>query len=65
MAVKARFFAAAMLAAACLSAAVAAAFDVPSVAFGEGFSPLFGDGNLARTPDDRTARLSLDRRSGT
>jgi hypothetical protein len=62
MAVKAGIL---MLAAAmwvCLSAVVA--FDVPSVAFDEGFSPLFGDDNLVRARDDRTVRLLLDRRSG-
>lgn len=67
MAMKARFLAALLAAAAtcvCLSAA-ASAFDVPSVAFEEGFSPLFGDGNLVRARDGRTARLLLDRRSGS
>uniref|UniRef100_A0ACD5YXR3 Uncharacterized protein n=1 Tax=Avena sativa TaxID=4498 RepID=A0ACD5YXR3_AVESA len=67
MATKARFLPALLAAAAacvCMSA-VASAFDVPSVAFEEGFSPLFGDGNLVRATDDRTARLLLDRRSGS
>ncbi|GJM86516.1 hypothetical protein PR202_ga02382 [Eleusine coracana subsp. coracana] len=65
MASKARFL---MLAAAtlvCLSAVAASAFDVPSVAFDEGFSPLFGDDNLVRSRDDRSVRLLLDRRSGS
>ncbi|CAN6280318.1 unnamed protein product [Urochloa humidicola] len=49
-----------------LSAAAASAFDdVPTVAFDERFSPLFGDGNLVRSPDDRSVRLLLDRRSGS
>ncbi|CAO1939615.1 unnamed protein product [Urochloa humidicola] len=49
-----------------LSAAAASAFDdVPTVAFDERFSPLFGDGNLVRCPDDRSVRLLLDRRSGS
>lgn len=61
MAMKARFLAAATCV--CLAAA-ASAFDVPTVAFEEGFSPLFGDGNLVRARDDRAARLLLDRRSG-
>lgn len=66
MATKARFFAALLTAAACVClSAVASAFDVPSVSFEEGFSPLFGDGNLVRATDDRTARLLLDRRSGS
>ncbi|VAI48259.1 unnamed protein product [Triticum turgidum subsp. durum] len=63
MAMKAGFLAAAA-ACVCLAAA-AAAFDVPTVAFEEGFSPLFGDGNLVRARDDRAARLLLDRRSGS
>ncbi|CAL5054895.1 unnamed protein product [Urochloa decumbens] len=50
----------------CLSAAAASAFaDVPTVSFGERFSPLFGDGNLVRSSDDRSVRLLLDRRSGS
>ncbi|RCV07896.1 hypothetical protein SEVIR_1G288200v4 [Setaria viridis] len=52
----------------CLSAAAASAFefeDVPTVAFDERFSPLFGDGNLVRSSDDRSVRLLLDRRSGS
>jgi hypothetical protein len=51
----------------CLSAAAAvSAFEaVPTVAFDERFSPLFGDGNLVRSSDDRSVRLLLDRRSGT
>ncbi|XP_062222346.1 probable xyloglucan endotransglucosylase/hydrolase protein 30 [Phragmites australis] len=64
MAAKARF----LLAAAtwvCLSAMAASAFDVPSVAFEERFSPLFGDDNLVRSRDGRSVRLLLDRRSGS
>uniref|UniRef100_M8BNX2 Putative xyloglucan endotransglucosylase/hydrolase protein 28 n=1 Tax=Aegilops tauschii TaxID=37682 RepID=M8BNX2_AEGTA len=63
MAMKARLLAAAATCV-CLAAA-ASAFDVPTVAFEEGFSPLFGDGNLVRARDDRAARLLLDRRSGS
>jgi hypothetical protein len=62
MATTARLLAALLAAAAC--ACLSAAFDVPSVAFEDGFSPLFGDGNLVRPADGRTARLLLDRRSG-
>ncbi|CAL5055324.1 unnamed protein product [Urochloa decumbens] len=48
------------------AAASASAFDgVPTVAFEERFSPLFGDGNLVRSDDDRSVRLLLDRRSGS
>jgi len=49
-----------------LSAVSASAFDdVPTAAFDERFSSLFGDGNLVRSSDDRSVRLLLDRRSGT
>ncbi|WVZ74084.1 hypothetical protein U9M48_022311 [Paspalum notatum var. saurae] len=69
MAAKARFLLlTGLLAAAtwvCLSAVAASAFDVPAVAFGDRFSPLFGDGNLVRSGDDRSVRLLLDRRSGS
>ncbi|KAF7085382.1 hypothetical protein CFC21_088819 [Triticum aestivum] len=68
MVMKARFLAASLAVAAtcvCLAAAAASAFDVPTMAFEEGFSPLFGDGNLVRARDDRAARLLLDRRSGS
>ncbi|KAL6634953.1 hypothetical protein ACP70R_027624 [Stipagrostis hirtigluma subsp. patula] len=68
MAVKASGFllAAVLAAAACACfSAEAAAFDVPGVAFGERFSPLFGDGNLLRSRDDSSVRLLLDRRSGS
>uniref|UniRef100_A0A0E0CQ53 Xyloglucan endotransglucosylase/hydrolase n=1 Tax=Oryza meridionalis TaxID=40149 RepID=A0A0E0CQ53_9ORYZ len=68
MALEARFFLAAVFAVAatclCLSA-VASAFAVPSVAFDEGYSPLFGDDNLVRSSDDKSVRLLLDRRSGS
>lgn len=68
MAAKARLSLTAVLAAAawaCLSVVAASAFDVPTEAFEEGFSPLFGDGNLVRSSDDRSVRLLLDRRSGS
>lgn len=68
MAAKARVSLTGLLAAAtwaCLSVVSASAFDVPTVAFEERFSPLFGDGNLVRSSDDRSVRLLLDRRSGT
>ncbi|AQK54448.1 putative xyloglucan endotransglucosylase/hydrolase protein 30 [Zea mays] len=69
MAVKARVSPTGLLAAATwaglLSLVAASALDVPTVAFDERFSPLFGDGNLVRSPDDRSVRLLLDRRSGS
>ncbi|XP_066328266.1 probable xyloglucan endotransglucosylase/hydrolase protein 30 [Miscanthus floridulus] len=68
MAAKARVSLTGLLVAAtwaCLSVVAASAFDVPTVAFEERFSPLFGDGNLFRSSDDRSVRLLLDRRSGS
>ena len=67
MAAKARVSLTGLLVAAtwaCLSVVAASAFDVPTVAFEERFSPLFGDVHLVRS-DDRSVRLLLDRRSGT
>ncbi|KAL5208377.1 hypothetical protein ABZP36_032812 [Zizania latifolia] len=64
MALDARFLVATFFVAAtwlCLSV-VASASVVPSVAFMEGFSPLFSDGNLVCSWDDRSVRLFLDRR---
>uniref|UniRef100_A0A0D9VJS8 Xyloglucan endotransglucosylase/hydrolase n=1 Tax=Leersia perrieri TaxID=77586 RepID=A0A0D9VJS8_9ORYZ len=72
MAFEASFFLAAVFAVAatflCLSTAAATAasgFVVPSIAFDEGFSPLFGDDNLVRSSDGKSVRLLLDRRSGS
>lgn len=42
----------------------AVGFDVPSLTFSEGFSHLFGNDNLIRSADGRSARLSLNRYSG-
>ncbi|CAD5196610.1 unnamed protein product [Musa acuminata subsp. malaccensis] len=44
---------------------VTAAFDVTAVPFDEGFSHLFGNDNLVRSSDGRTAHLSLNRYSGS
>nr|ABM91070.1 xyloglucan endotransglycosylase/hydrolase precursor XTH-3 [Populus tremula x Populus tremuloides] len=41
-----------------------AAFNLSTISFDEGYSPLFGDGNLVRSPDGRSARLLLDRFTG-
>ncbi|XP_072956496.1 probable xyloglucan endotransglucosylase/hydrolase protein 30 [Typha angustifolia] len=57
------FLAAALLLVGAFSSAVA--FDVPTLTFDEGYSPLFGDGNLVRSPDGRTVRLVLNRYSGS
>ncbi|KAM0935678.1 putative xyloglucan:xyloglucosyl transferase [Dioscorea sansibarensis] len=45
--------------------AAAAPFGVSTLSFEEGYSPLFGDGNLVRSPDDRSVRLLLDQYSGS
>ncbi|WOL18283.1 putative xyloglucan endotransglucosylase/hydrolase protein 30 [Canna indica] len=42
----------------------ATAFNVPTLAFSEGYMELFGDGNLVRSADDRSVSLLLDRYSG-
>lgn len=39
-------------------------FDVPTVSFSQGFAHLFGNDNLVRAADDRSARLTLNRYSG-
>ncbi|XP_062114691.1 probable xyloglucan endotransglucosylase/hydrolase protein 30 [Humulus lupulus] len=41
------------------------AFDVTTIPFDQGYSPLFGDGNLIRSPDGRAVRLLLDRYTGS
>ncbi|KAG6518374.1 probable xyloglucan endotransglucosylase/hydrolase protein 30 [Zingiber officinale] len=40
-------------------------FNVPTVSFSHGFAHLFGNDNLVRSPDDRSARLSLNRYTGS
>ncbi|XP_031267156.1 probable xyloglucan endotransglucosylase/hydrolase protein 30 [Pistacia vera] len=40
------------------------AFNVSTISFDEGYSHLFGEGNLVRSPDGRNARLILNRASG-
>ncbi|OAY81925.1 putative xyloglucan endotransglucosylase/hydrolase protein 30 [Ananas comosus] len=48
------------------SAAVAVvALEGSTISFDEGFSQLFGDGNLIRYPDGRSVRLKLNRYSGS
>ncbi|WVZ61336.1 hypothetical protein U9M48_011234 [Paspalum notatum var. saurae] len=36
-----------------------------TIAFDDGFSPLFGEANMERSPDGRTVRLTLNRYSGS
>ncbi|KAF4366993.1 hypothetical protein F8388_022781 [Cannabis sativa] len=43
----------------------AAAFNLATIPFDEGYSPLFGDGNLVRSPDGRAVRLLLNRFTGS
>ncbi|GJM97288.1 hypothetical protein PR202_ga14206 [Eleusine coracana subsp. coracana] len=44
---------------------VGSGFDVPTIAFEEGFSPLFGEANMEQSADGRTVRLTLNRYSGS
>ncbi|KAL6636485.1 hypothetical protein ACP70R_024057 [Stipagrostis hirtigluma subsp. patula] len=44
---------------------VAGMEEVESMAFEEGFSPLFGEANMERSPDGRAVRLTLNRYSGS
>lgn len=41
-----------------------AAFNLTTISFDEGYAPLFGDGNLVRSPNGRSVRLLLDRFTG-
>ncbi|KAL5551078.1 hypothetical protein UlMin_001254 [Ulmus minor] len=43
----------------------AQAFNLATIPFDEGYSPLFGDGNLVRSPDGKAVRLLLDRFTGS
>uniref|UniRef100_A0A0A9E3U5 Xyloglucan endotransglucosylase/hydrolase n=1 Tax=Arundo donax TaxID=35708 RepID=A0A0A9E3U5_ARUDO len=47
------------------AARLVAAFDVPTIAFDEGFMPLFGEANMERSPDGRSVSLTLNRYSGS
>ncbi|XP_017973152.1 PREDICTED: probable xyloglucan endotransglucosylase/hydrolase protein 30 [Theobroma cacao] len=42
-----------------------AAFNLTTLSFDEGYSPLFGDGNLVRSPDGHSVRLLLDVYTGS
>ncbi|KAJ4842579.1 putative xyloglucan endotransglucosylase/hydrolase protein 30 [Turnera subulata] len=42
-----------------------AEFNLTTISFDEGYTPLFGDGNLVRSPNGRSARLLLDRFTGS
>ncbi|KAL3500016.1 hypothetical protein ACH5RR_039109 [Cinchona calisaya] len=43
----------------------ASAFNRTTIRFDEGYSPLFSDFNIDRSPDDKTVRLLLNRISGS
>ncbi|KAG6468219.1 hypothetical protein ZIOFF_072791 [Zingiber officinale] len=49
----------------CLLVSVAVAFNVSTLTFDEGFTPLFGDERLVRSADGRRVRLHLDQYSGS
>jgi xyloglucan:xyloglucosyl transferase len=51
-------------AAAVVAAAALEAINVTTVAFEEGYTPLFGFDNILRSADDRTVSLLLDRSTG-
>jgi xyloglucan:xyloglucosyl transferase len=46
------------------AAAAASSLDTSPVPFQAGYMPLFGGDNLVRSPDGRSVRLKLDRRTG-
>lgn len=41
-----------------------AAFNVPTIAFDEGYTPLFADFNIKKSDDGRAANLHLNRYAG-
>jgi len=43
---------------------VNAAFDLATIPFNDGFSPLFGDNNVVRSADGNGVKLLLDRFTG-
>ncbi|KAJ9152342.1 hypothetical protein P3X46_025916 [Hevea brasiliensis] len=48
-----------------LSVGNIAGFNLSTISFDEGYAPLFGDGNLVRSPNGRSVRLLLDRFTGS
>lgn len=44
--------------------AFVSAFDVPTIAFEDGFSKLFGEDNLVISPDGKSVSLILNRYTG-
>nr|GMD76200.1 probable xyloglucan endotransglucosylase/hydrolase protein 30 [Ipomoea batatas] len=43
----------------------AAPFNLSTITYGEGYSPLFSDFNIERSRDDKIVRLLLNRKSGS
>lgn len=43
---------------------VNAAFDLATIPFNDGYSPLFGDSNVVRSEDGNGVQLRLDRYTG-
>ncbi|KAG0496925.1 hypothetical protein HPP92_001616 [Vanilla planifolia] len=55
---------AAILAAAA-SITVGVAFNVPAISFDDGYTPLFGERNIVRSPDGGSVKIILDKASGS
>lgn len=47
------------------AAATTRAFNLSTITYEEGYSPLFSDFNIERSPDDTSFRLLLNRFSGS
>ncbi|XP_010261561.1 PREDICTED: probable xyloglucan endotransglucosylase/hydrolase protein 30 [Nelumbo nucifera] len=49
----------------CISCVAATDFNVTTIRFDEGYSPLFGDSNVVRSSDGKSVHLLLDRYTGS
>ncbi|XP_059656898.1 probable xyloglucan endotransglucosylase/hydrolase protein 30 [Cornus florida] len=49
----------------CVDINIAEGFNLTTTTFGEGYSPLFSDFNIHRSPDDKKVSLLLNRHSGS
>ena len=49
----------------CFGNVGAAFYNLTTIPFDQGYIPLFGDGNLVRSPDGKGVRLLLDRFTGS
>ncbi|KAJ8754286.1 hypothetical protein K2173_002737 [Erythroxylum novogranatense] len=49
----------------CFLCTANASFNLSTISFDEGYTPLFGDGNLVRSPNARSVRILLDRFTGS